>query len=180
MVKVPEVAIAEDVRMRLLRPTDAPLLAGAYVKNRRFLAPWEPERPEEFYSSDGQQPLVAATLQAFDDGLSIPWILEAKDRIVGRISLNDIPHGAVCRPFIGYWLDEAFTGRGLATQAVRQLALTARTEAGLHRLEAATRLENAASQRVLAKAGFSKIGIAHKYFRIDGDWRDHILFERIL
>jgi ribosomal-protein-alanine N-acetyltransferase len=50
---------------------------------------------------------------------------------------------------------------------------------GLHRLEAGTMLENVASQRVLEKNGFERIGIAREYLHIDGDWRDHVLFQKV-
>ncbi|MGP6171151.1 GNAT family N-acetyltransferase [Microbacterium sp. A204] len=50
----------------------------------------------------------------------------------------------------------------------------------LHRLQAATLLHNAASQRVLAANGFERIGMAPKYLRIAGEWQDHYLFQRIL
>ena len=52
-------------------------------------------------------------------------------------------------------------------------------EAGLHRLEAGTLLHNHASQRVLEKNGFERYGLARKLLRINGEWRDHVLFERI-
>jgi [ribosomal protein S5]-alanine N-acetyltransferase len=40
-------------------------------------------------------------------------------------------------------------------------------------------LDNLASQRVLDKNGFERIGIARRYLRIDNCWQDHILFERL-
>lgn len=56
----------------------------------------------------------------------------------------------------------------------------AREELGLHRVEAGTVLANTASQRVLAKAGFTEIGVAPRYLHIDGARRGHRLFRRIL
>ncbi len=51
-------------------------------------------------------------------------------------------------------------------------------ERGLHRLEAATRTDNIASQRVLEKNRFEPIGLARRYLHINGAWRDHVLFQR--
>lgn len=53
------------------------------------------------------------------------------------------------------------------------------TELGLHRVQAATLLNNAGSQRVLEKNGFERIGVARRYLRIAGKWQDHVLFQRI-
>jgi ribosomal-protein-alanine N-acetyltransferase len=50
--------------------------------------------------------------------------------------------------------------------------------AGLHRLQAATLVDNHGSQRVLEKNGFEQIGLAPRYLHISGAWRDHILFQR--
>jgi ribosomal-protein-alanine N-acetyltransferase len=49
----------------------------------------------------------------------------------------------------------------------------------MHRLEAGTLVDNVASQRVLEKNGFERIGLARAYLRIAGEWRDHILFQRV-
>ena len=80
---------------------------------------------------------------------------------------------------IGYWVDAARNGRGLATTAVGDILRFAFGELSLHRVEAATLVDNLASQRVLAKNGFERIGIARRFLRIGGDWRDHVLFQRL-
>jgi len=40
-------------------------------------------------------------------------------------------------------------------------------------------VDNIASQRVLEKNGFDRIGLARGFLRIAGDWRDFYLFQRI-
>jgi ribosomal-protein-alanine N-acetyltransferase len=52
-------------------------------------------------------------------------------------------------------------------------------ELDLHRAEAATLVENVASQRVLEKAGFERIGLAPRYLRVNDVWRDFFLFQRL-
>jgi ribosomal-protein-alanine N-acetyltransferase len=39
-------------------------------------------------------------------------------------------------------------------------------------------VDNVASQRVLERNGFERIGLARRYLHVGGDWRDHILFQR--
>lgn len=56
---------------------------------------------------------------------------------------------------ISYWLGRPFRGRGLATQAVRHMVRDAlRSRAGLRRIVAYVHPDNAASARVLERAGF--------------------------
>ena len=60
--------------------------------------------------------------------------------------------------------------------AVRALSEFAFSTLGLHRLEAACIPENAPSRRLLVKAGFTEEGFARAYLKINGVWRDHVLF----
>jgi RimJ/RimL family protein N-acetyltransferase len=56
---------------------------------------------------------------------------------------------------ISYWLGRPFRGQGLATQAVRHMVRDAlRSRPGLRRIVAYVHPENAASARVLERAGF--------------------------
>jgi ribosomal-protein-alanine N-acetyltransferase len=87
--------------------------------------------------------------------------------------------GAFQSANVGYWVDAARRRRGLATAAVAEIARHAFQELGLHRLEAGTLVDNSASQRVLEKNGFTRIGIARGYLHVGGEWRDHVLFERL-
>jgi ribosomal-protein-alanine N-acetyltransferase len=44
-------------------------------------------------------------------------------------------------------------------------------------LTAETSVNNPGSQRVLEKNGFVRFGLAQRYLRIAGQWRDHVLFQ---
>ena len=66
----------------------------------------------------------------------------------------------------------------MATAAVAMALDHAFREAGLHRLEATVRPENAASRRVLERSGFREEGLLRRYLHVDGDWRDHLLVAR--
>ncbi len=51
---------------------------------------------------------------------------------------------------------------------------------GLHRAEAFTQIENAASQAVLRKNRFLPIGTARAHIFTVGAWHDEIMWERLL
>ena len=46
----------------------------------------------------------------------------------------------------------------------------------LHRVEASCLPNNEASRRLLEKLGFTCEGLARGYLRIDGVWRDHLIY----
>ncbi|HZC74626.1 MAG TPA: GNAT family protein [Gaiellaceae bacterium] len=162
--------------IRPVRPEDGEELAALYGANREFLAPFEPIRPPEFFTADGQRERLQRQL----DGETYAFAILDDGAIAGTINLFNIVRESLQSGTIGYWVDHARNGRGLATGAVGEILDYAFGELELHRVEAATLVDNASSQRVLEKNGFDRIGLARKFLRIDDDWRDFILFQRIV
>ncbi|MEU9847408.1 GNAT family protein [Streptomyces sp. NPDC047985] len=170
-----------EVRLRPVTMADAASLAEALTRSRAYLRPWEPLRPEVFYTERGQRERLSQTLAEQDAGRSMSWVLaDEQDRAVGAFNLNGIVLGPFRSGTLGYWVDVEYAGRGLATAAVRRICEMARDDLRLHRVSAGTLLYNVASQRVLAKCGFEEYGVAPRFLHIDGEWRDHRLFQRIL
>lgn len=160
---------------------DAASLAASLTRSRAYMRPWEPVRSEAYYTENGQRERLAGMLAERDAGRSVPWVLaDEKDRVVGGFNLNGIVLGPFRSCTLGYWVDVEYGGRGLATAAVRRICEIARDGLRLHRIEAGTLLDNVASQRVLLKCGFEEYGMAPRCLHINGAWRDHRLFQRIL
>lgn len=173
--------LAPDVAFRPAALSDAPAFATALTRNRAYMRRWEPLRPESFYTVEGQAARLTALLADRDAGRSVPWVLaDADDRVIGGFTLSGIERGPFRNGRLGYWVDEGHAGRGLATAAVGAVCEAARDRLGLHRVEAATVTDNTPSGRVLAKAGFEQVGTAPGYLHINGGWRDHHLFQRLL
>lgn len=161
------------------RQSDAPELAAAYDRNRQHLAPYEPRRSDDFYSTETQREAIRSALDAAQHRRAAGWLMLDGERIVGRVNLNTIVYGAAHCAHLGYWVAAEATGRGLATAAV-EYACTAAIELNLHRVEAGTLVDNEASKAVLRKCGFEPIGHARDYVFINGAWRDHDLFQLLL
>ena len=168
----------------ILRPVhtgDGAALARAYAANRAHLAPWEPTRSEDFFTSAQQERHVAVCLEDADTGRGIRFVIESADgEIRGRVNLNNVVRGAFWSADLGYWVDATRLHRGLASRAVERVVTYAAQELRLHRMQAATLLHNVGSQRVLTGNGFERIGMAPSYLKIAGEWQDHFLFQRIL
>ncbi|MET9363094.1 GNAT family protein [Streptomyces sp. NPDC006632] len=159
--------------LRPAEPSDTPAIAAALLRNREHMRPWEPYRPESFYTADG-------LAERFAEPGVRRWLRVDGERVVGQFTLSGIVLGPLCSASLGYWVDAEYNGRGIATSSVEEVCRLAVDELGLHRIEAGTVLHNHASQRVLAKAGFEEYGLAPRYLHIHGEWRDHRLFQRIL
>ena len=153
--------------LRLAGIADAPALAALYAANRDFLAPFDPIRSDDFYTAEGQRARLARSIGTYA-------ILD-DDEIAGTLGISNVVLGALRSANVGYWVDQARNGKGLATRALGAAVEIAFGELGLHRLEAGTLVGNVGSQRVLERNGFERIGVAPRYLLIAGAWRDHVL-----
>ncbi len=79
---------------------------------------------------------------------------------VGVLSISNLVRGPFQSANLGYWVAQEVNGRGVGTRAVGEACRWAFGPGGLHRLEAGTLTDNIASQRVLERNGFERIGLA--------------------
>ncbi|MEV6350703.1 GNAT family protein [Actinoplanes sp. NPDC051851] len=163
-----------SVSVRPVVLDDAAELTALLIENRAYHRPWDPARPEDFYTVDVQRQILVDLARA---GTSFPYAIVEEGTIVGRINLNNVVRGPFLSGSLGYWMAERRTGRGVASAAVSLTLREAFVEHGLHRVEAATLLHNVRSQRVLEKNGFQRFGTAPRYLRIAGEWQDHHLYQ---
>lgn len=70
-------------------------------------------------------------------------------------------------------------GRGAGRLAMEAL-IGAAEEAGFRKLVSRVFPENAASRKLLASVGFREVGTYEKHARLDGEWRDVVIVERLL
>ena len=80
---------------------------------------------------------------------------------------------------IGYTIARPWWNRGLATEAVLALVDYAFASFPLHRITASADPRNAASCRVLEKAGFVKEGHFRQSEWFKGAWVDDMLYARL-
>jgi [ribosomal protein S5]-alanine N-acetyltransferase len=139
-----------------LRTSHAPAVLAFELANRAYFAASIPDRGDEFF--DRFTDRYTALLAEQDAGVCAFYVLVAEDgSVVGRFNLYDLEGGTAG---LGYRVAERVAGRGVATAAVRELCRTAAATHGLRELRAAASDENAASRRVLIKAGFVPVGPA--------------------
>ena len=135
---------------------DAPAVLAFELANRAYFAAFISDRGDEFFDrfADG----FGALLAEQEAGAGAFYALVAEDgSVLGRFNLYGLKDGAAV---LGYRVAQHAAGRGVATGAVRELCRLAAAQHGLRVLRAAVSHDNAASQRVLAKAGFVPAGPA--------------------
>ncbi len=168
-----------DVGVRVLVEGDTAAVTALVRANRAFMAPFDPERDDGYFTTEHQGRLLAQARSEHERGTTLPYGIVADGELVGEITVSTIVRGPFQSGELGYWVGEAHNGRGIATAAVAAMVEVAFREARLHRLQAGTLLDNVRSQRVLERNGFQRIGVAPRYLRIAGRWQDHVLYQRV-
>lgn len=163
--------------IRLVAVDDAPVLAELLTANREFLAPWQPTRVEDFFTTNGQREAIDSALSKHERGITIPNVILHDGRVVDRVTLSNIVRGPFQSCNLGYWVDSGHNGRGLGTAAVREIVDLAFGWLGLHRVEAGTLRHNIGSRQVLERNAFVWFGTAPAYLKIAGSWQDHVLYQ---
>lgn len=159
--------------------TDLEGLIALRLGNRGFMAPYEADRSDAFFTRGGQVREIGLDTEAWTTGAGYAFaILDRSDddRLIGRIALSNVVRGPWQNATLGYWVDEAANGRGHATAAVTLGCRFAFEHAGLHRVQPAIMPRNARSRRVVEKVGFRHEGTAERYLKIAGVWEDHDIF----
>ncbi|MFC3531059.1 GNAT family N-acetyltransferase [Vogesella facilis] len=103
-------------------------------------------------------------------GASRTCLIELDGQPVGVCDLHSISHHDR-RAAIGYWLADAYVGRGILPQALQQLLSCAYRELGLYRIEIITAAANLRSCAVAERMGFQQEGVLRGYLYIrDRHW----------
>ena len=168
----------QGVVLRPPRGSDFEAWRELRTRSRAFLQPWEPTWPADDLSRAAFRRRLMAYARDRDAGIAYPlFVFRASDEaLTGGITLSSIRRGVAQMGSVGYWCGRPFARQGLTLAAVRALSEFAFRTLALHRLEAACIPENDASRRLLAQAGFAEEGFARAYLKINGEWRDHVLF----
>jgi [ribosomal protein S5]-alanine N-acetyltransferase len=171
----------EGVYLRPAEMRDYIAWAELRQASRAFLTPWEPTWPADDLTRASFRRRLRRHAEELDRDEAYPFLLfrEGDDRLLGGLTLGQVRRGVAQAATLGYWMGAPHAGKGYMARAVRATAGFAFATLRLHRIEAACLPENAASARMLEGVGFKREGFARAYLRINGEWRDHVLFAMV-
>ena len=171
---------AGHVYLRHPEPRDYVSWADLRGRSRDFLQPWEPTWADDELSRNSWRNKLRRYLEDQRDGRGFAYFIfhSESDALLGGITLSRVQRGAAQMGSIGYWIGEPHQRQGYLGAALKGLVRFAFDAEGLalHRLEAACLPENEPSRRALERVGFVLEGRASAYLKINGAWRDHLLF----
>lgn len=158
-------------RLRPLVPADAPSLAR-HANDREIWLDLRDLFPHPYGLEDARAYIARVAAQEPVTSFGI----EVDGEVAGGVGLRPGEDVERVGAEIGYWLGRALWGRGIATEAVRAVTAHAFGTLGLRRVFALPFARNAASCRVLEKAGYVREGLLRRSALKDGVLLDQALY----
>ena len=122
---------------------------------------------------------IEAKLTAADGSATL--VAEADGEVIGWAGLSSYRPRACYAGIAEFsiYLDRAARGRGIGRQLLTALVDAAR-QRGFWKLVSRIFPFNAASRALCLACGFREVGIYEKHGRLDGDWLDVVIVERLI
>lgn len=161
-------------RIRPYEPGDAEALWEAARESVAEVFPWLQWCHPQYSLAEAVEWVGARAALAAEGREYSFAIVDADGRYLGGCGVNQINR---LHKFgnLGYWVRTSATGRGVATEAVRQLGASTFRDTDLLRLEIVCAVENVASQRVAVRAGALREGILRRRLVLNGQPVDAVM-----
>lgn len=151
----------DELVIREYRMDDLEALDAAIVRNREYLLPWiGPWIKAEPIGLDARRALLQEWVDTYADGADNPVGIFIGDEFVGGTGLHDRNQPGDVE--IGYWVDEAQQGKGIATRVTAALLALAFTAPAVERFLLVHNLGNDKSRRIPEKLGFREVPGTHE------------------
>lgn len=148
-----------SIVLRPWRPTDAEDLRTIFGSAADLSAQF----PRPVTTVEQAASLIAEVLTCSATGVQLAIIVPASG-VVGNVAITQIERRHDTG-WVSYFSSGEVRGQGLVSRATAAICTWALTELGLHRLELGYRLNNPASGKVAAAAGFHAEGIERDRLR---------------
>jgi L-amino acid N-acyltransferase YncA len=160
-----------EVAVRPARPDDAGAIAAIFregIEDRVATFETRPPRPEAITDVVGEQ---APVLVAERDGEIVGWA-----KVAPYDPVHDY-YATVGEATI--YVARALRGAGIGSALIDALCATAGA-AGFHKLVGKVFTTNATSIAMFERHGWIQVGIHRRHGRLDGEWKDVLVVEKLL
>lgn len=168
--------IDDHITLHLTHPRFANAVFEITDRNRDHISPWLPWIAQTHTVADTRG-WIDATRAEFAEGKALPLIICYDDAPVGSVGLHI--RQAHSRGEIGYWLDQAHTGRGIMTRACAYVIQQAFEEYQLNRVEIRAAVHNTRSRAIPERFGFVQEGVLRQMFWVNDEPQDIVIYGKL-
>lgn len=165
-------------RIRPYQATDAEALWQAARESVAEVFPWLPWCHPEYSMTEAVDWATSKARLAAEGREFAFAVVGADGRFLGGCGVNQINR---IHRFgnLGYWVRTSATGRGVASEAARQVAEFAFRDTDLVRLEIVCAVENRPSQHVAQRVGAVREGVLRNRLHLHGKALDAVMYSLI-
>jgi len=170
---------SEHLVMKVLKPTEAALVAAFYSRNFEDFAQYEPLIRKQSLSIYYQRQVLECENKYRTEGSRIRYYLFQKYdpfRAIGTVSFREINKDNKGTCIVGYKVDQGFRRRGFAREALSTLIPMVRYDYHVGKIEAEVLPWNRPSQNLLVGLGFHRTALLKSRVCIDGKYDDEYLY----
>ena len=169
--------LSTDVALRQITLSDADELFAVCDANRAYLRQWLPwlDRTRTVADTRG---FIEAVMRQTESNQSFQALIVVQDRIAGLVGFHRIDWSNR-NTSLGYWLAEAYQGRGLMTASCRVLVDHAFASFNLHRVGISCAPANARSRAIPERLGFVHEGRIRDAEWLYDHYVDHEIYSQL-
>lgn len=169
-----KVHIDSDNHLSILEPRHASELFKVIDESRKSIGKWL-SFPEKTKKVDDSVIFIENSLKRLSENNGYWAGIWHNGRIAGSIGFLYIDWSAK-KTEIGYWLGDRFTGKGLATKAVKQFIDHSFNELDLRKVEINVASNNLKSRAIPERLDFTQEGIIRNYEYLNGEYHDRVIY----
>jgi ribosomal-protein-serine acetyltransferase len=171
------IRVDDSIELRAVSTADCAELYKAIDRNRARLRQWLPWAGLSYQQDD----LLEFLQQRERDNASrtsLTTHIRFNGELCGAVGLHviDPRHRSTS---IGYWLDQAYEGRGIMTRACRAMVTEGFRHYGLHRIEIRCGIGNGRSAAIPQRLGFTEEGVLREAEWVFDRWVDLRVFSML-
>lgn len=166
--------IDNNIELELLNRGHAEEIFELIESNREYLRKWLPWLDSNKYLQNTIDFIKHTDIQ-FKENTGLHLVIRYKGKLAGAIGFHRVDWNNHSTS-IGYWLAEAYQGKGLMTKSCRSLIDYAFGNLGLNRVEIRCAVENSKSRAIPENLGFREEGILREAEWLYDHYVDHVVY----
>lgn len=166
--------INKDIKVSLSVPKYADELFKLTDKNREYLRQWLPWIDYNQKSGDTKD-FIKMQLSKFHKEEALNATIFYKNSIAGVVGFNVIDQRNGIG-YVGYWLGEEYTGKGIMTLAVKDLIKLGFEFYDIKKADIRCATVNKKSIAIPERLGFQKEGVIRKAEKVYENQYDHVVY----